>query len=120
MSATLHRILGPENQVGEDLLLVEEESLEQGGLLDVDDLEGDEIAEAEVDAVIQLPGGEVLGLEGGPELVVGGDSGGDGEGVETDEELEGGELLLGLHDGDPGDGLGGNSVLSGVLCWSDT
>ena len=57
LSATLHRILGPERQVGEDLLLVEEESLEQGGLRDVDDLEGDKIAEAEVDAVIQLPGG---------------------------------------------------------------
>ena len=115
MSATLHRILGPESQVGEDLLLVEEESLEECGLLDVDDVEGNETAEAEVDANVELPGGEVLGLEGGPELVVGGDSGGEGEGVETDEEPEGGELLPGLHDGDPGDGLGGNSVLSGVL-----
>ena len=73
------------------------------------------MVEAEVDTVVQLPGGEVLGLEGGGELLVKGDSGGDGEGVEPDEQLEGGELPPGLHDGDPGDELGGNLVLSGVL-----
>ena len=55
-SGTLHRILGSENQAGKDLPLVEEESLEVGGLLDGDDLEVDNVVEAEVDAVVQLPG----------------------------------------------------------------
>ena len=40
--------------------LVDEESIEVGGLLDVEDLEEDKVVEVEVDAVVQLPGGEVL------------------------------------------------------------
>ena len=50
------------NQAEENLPLVEEESLEVGGELDVHDLEEDIVVEADVDGVVQLPGGEVLGL----------------------------------------------------------
>jgi hypothetical protein len=45
-----------------------------------------------VDAVVQLPGGEVLGLE----LVVDIHSGGEHDGVEHDEVLKGGLLVPGL------------------------
>ena len=51
---------GSVNQDGKDLPLVDEESIEVGGLLDVEDLEEDKVVEVEVDAVVQLPGGEVL------------------------------------------------------------
>ena len=45
-----------------------------------------------MDAVVQLPGGEVLGLE----LVVDRHSGGEHDGVKHNEVLEGGLLVPGL------------------------
>ena len=83
---------------------VKEEGMDDGGLLEGDELGGDQLREAEMDRVGELPGAQVHGLEGGEDPVEQGDVRavlGDVDGVEAEQVLEGHHLVAGLHHAGP-------------------
>ena len=78
--------------------------MDDGGVLDGDELGDDQLGEAEVDRVGELPGAQVNRLEGGEDPLKHGDVRavlGDVDGVEAEQALEGHHLVAGLHHAGP-------------------